>query len=337
MSAKLNIGIVGLGYWGPNFARIINQMEDVNLAWCCDINNIALSKFSLIYTQVKTANNVEPLLKDKDLHGVIIVTPAQEHFKLAKKFLLAGKDLLVEKPLTDDLKEAKSLVKIAKAKKRILMVDHTFLFNGAIKKLKQLIDDQSLGKIYHIYGNYNALGPIRKDVSAMWDLPHFIYVVNFLLKTTPLWIQAAGKDYLQKGTADVVFLTCEYPDNILFNLNCSWMDPVKVRKLVVVGEKKMVVFDDMEPEEKIKIYNKSIDISSDPDFANLQLVVRHGDTLIPKLELNEPLKEVVEKFIESIRNRENNVSNGKDGVNLISALHFAQLSLLKNGKRIWLK
>ena len=209
MSAKLNIGIVGLGYWGPNFARIINQMEDVNLAWCCDINNIALSKFSLIYPQVKTANNVEPLLKDKDLHGVIIVTPAQEHFKLAKKFLLAGKDLLVEKPLTDDLKEAKSLVKIAKAKKRILMVDHTFLFNGAIKKLKQLIDDQSLGKIYHIYGNYNALGPIRKDVSAMWDLPHFIYVVNFLLKTTPLWIQAAGKEYLRKGTEDGVFLTCE--------------------------------------------------------------------------------------------------------------------------------
>lgn len=337
MSVKLNIGIVGLGYWGPNFARIISQMEDVNLAWCFDINNIAQSKFSLIYPQVKTANSIDPLLKDKDLRGVIIVTPAQEHFKLAKKFLLAGKDLLVEKPLTDDLKEARSLVKIAKAKKRVLMVDHTFIFNGAIKKLRQLIEDGSLGKIYHIYGNYNALGPIRKDVSAMWDLPHFIYVVNFLLKATPIWVQAAGKDYLQKGTADVVFLTCEYPDNILFNLNCSWMDPVKVRKLVVVGEKKMVVFDDMEPEEKIKIYNKGVDLSSDPDFANLQLVVREGDTLIPKLKLNEPLKELAEKFIESIKNRESTISNGEDGVNLISALHFAQQSLLKNGKRIYLK
>lgn len=334
---NINIGIVGLGYWGPNFARIINQLEDVNLAWCCDINNIALSKFSLIYPKVKTANSINPLLKDPNLHGVIVVTPAQEHFKLVKKFLLAGKDMLVEKPLTDDLREARSLVKIAKAKKRVLMVDHTFLFNGAIKKLKQLIDEGSLGKIYHIYGNYNALGPIRKDVSVMWDLPHFIYVVNFLLKTTPIWIQAAGKDYLQKGTADVVFLTCEYPDDILFHLNCSWMDPIKVRKLVVVGEKKMVVFDDMEPEEKIKIYNKGVDISNDPNFANLQIVVRHGDTLIPKLDLNEPLGEITERFIEGIKNRENNISNGEDGINLIKALHFAQQSLLKNGKRIYIK
>lgn len=334
---NINLGIVGLGYWGPNFARIISRLEDVNLLWCCDINNIALAKFSKLYPQVKTSNSIDPLLKDPQLHGVTIVTPAQDHFKLAKFFLAAGKDILVEKPLTDNLKEAKILVKIAKTKKRILMVDHTFIFNGAIKKLKELIDNEELGKIYHIYGNYNALGPIRRDVSAMWDLPHFIYIVNFLLNSPPLWVQAAGKDYLQKGTADVVFLTFEYPKDILFNLNCSWMDPVKVRKLVVVGERKMVVFDDMEPEEKIKIYNKGIDISSDPNFANLQLVVRHGDTLIPKLELNEPLKEAVEKFINSIKNRENLFSNGLDGINLIKALHFAQLSLQRNGKRIWLK
>lgn len=334
---SLNVGIVGLGYWGPNFARIISQMEDVNLSWCCDINNIALAKFSKLYPHVKTSNSIELLLSDSQLDGVIIVTPAQEHFKIANSFLKAGKDILVEKPLTDNLKEARALVKIAKAKKRILMVDHTFIFNGAIKKLKELIDKDELGKIYHIYGNYNALGPIRRDVSAMWDLPHFIYIVNFLLGTSPIWVQAAGKDYLQKGNADVVFLTFEYPKDILFNLNCSWMDPVKVRKLVVVGERKMVIFDDMESEEKIKIYNKGIDLSSDPNFANLQLVVRHGDTLIPKLELDEPLKEALKKFIESIKTRENNFSNGIDGLNLISALHFAQLSLQKKGKRIWLK
>lgn len=335
--AELNLGIIGLGYWGPNYARIISLLENVNLSWCCDINKVALSKFSKLFPNVKTSNDIKSLLTDPNLDAVIIVTPAQNHYEIARKFLLAGKDVLVEKPLTNNLEDSKSLVKVAKDKKRILMVDHTFIFNSAIRKLKELIDSGELGKIYHIYGNYNALGPIRRDVSAMWDLPHFIYIVNFLLEKTPLWVQAAGKDYLQKGMEDVVFLTFEYPNDILFNLNCSWIDPVKVRRLVVVGERKMVVFDDMEPEEKIKIYDKGVALSNDPNFANLQLVVRNGDTLIPKLDLKEPLREVVIEFIKSIHNRKSDISTGDDGVNLVEALHFAQQSLIKEGKRVEIK
>lgn len=334
---NLNVGIVGLGYWGPNYARIITQLDEVNLSWCCDTNNMALLKFSKLYPQVRTSNSIEDLLKDKELRGVIIVSPAQDHFKTTQKFLSFGKDILVEKPLTDNLSEAKILVNLAKKKKRILMVDHTFIFNSAIKKLKELIDTKELGKIYYIYGNYNALGPIRRDVSAMWDLPHFIYVVNNILGTTPIWVQASGKDYLQKGTEDVVFLTFEYPGDILFNLNCSWIDPVKVRKLIVVGERKMVVFDDMEPEEKIRIFNKGVDILDDPNFANLQLLVRHGDTLIPKLEPSEPLVEVTKKFIENIKTRRNNISNDEDGLNLVKILHYCQISLNKKGERIKIK
>lgn len=332
---NLNLAIVGLGYWGPNFARIINQqLDDVNLTWCCDINNVALSKFSRLYPNVRTTNNVNNLLSDENLNGVIIVTPAQDHFKTARKFLQGGKDILVEKPLTDNTKESKILVQLAKKRNRILMVDHTFIFNSAIKKVKELIDTDELGRIYYVYGNYNALGPIRRDVSSMWDLPHFIYVVNFILDKTPLWVQAVGKDYLQKGMEDVVFLTFEYPKDILFHLNLSWIDPVKVRKLVIVGEKKMVVFDDIESEEKIKIYNKGVDVAEDPNFANLQLVVRHGDTLIPKLDSLEPLKEVTKKFIENIKSRKNDTSNEQDGLNLVRILTFAQTSLNRQGKRI---
>lgn len=334
---SINLGIVGLGYWGPNFARIISQSEDINLLWCCDINNVALAKFSRLYPNVKTTNNINDLLNDKNLNGVIIVTPAQDHSKTARKFLQKSKDILVEKPLTDNLKESKILVQLAKKKQCILMVDHTFVFNSAIKKVKELIDTNELGRIYYIYGNYNALGPIRRDISSMWDLPHFIYVVNFILGKTPMWVQAVGKDYLQKGMEDVVFLTFEYPKDILFHLNLSWIDPVKVRKLVIVGEKKMVVFDDIESEEKIKIYNKGVDVTDDPNFANLQLVVRHGDTLIPKLDSLEPLKEVTEKFIENIKSRKNDLSNGQDGLNLVRILHFAQTSLNKQGKRIRIK
>lgn len=331
---NLNVGIVGLGYWGPNYARIITQLEDVNLSWCCDVNNVALSKFSKLYPSVKTTNRVEDLLNDRQLNCVIIVTPAQDHFKVAKKFLQKDKAVLVEKPLTDNPKKAKILVNISKKRNKILMVDHTFIFNSAVKKLKQLIDNKELGKVYYIYGNYNALGPIRRDVSSMWDLPHFIYVVNFLLGTNPVWVQAVGKDYLQKETEDVVFLTFEYPGDILFNLNCSWIDPVKVRRLVVVGERKMLVFDDIEPEDKLKIYDKSVDVSDDPNFANLQLVIRHGDTLIPKLELEEPLKEVTKQFIEAVRSKKNSISNGDDGLNLVRILNYAQVSLSKQGKRI---
>lgn len=332
-----NIGIVGLGYWGPNYARVVSQLDNITLSWCCDINKVALSKFSKLFPYVKVTSNIEDLLSDESLDAVIIVTPAQDHFDLAKSFLSRGKHVLVEKPLTDNLDSASILVKLSKNKKKILMVDHTFEFNAAIKKLKQLLENKELGKIYYIYGNYNALGPIRRDVSAMWDLPHFIYVVNFLLGATPNWVSASGKDYLQKGMEDVVFLTFEYPNDILFNLNCSWIDPVKVRKLVVVGESKMVVFDDMEPEEKIRIYDKGVEVSSDPNFANLQLVIRNGDTLIPKIELKEPLKEVVLNFLQAIENNSIHTSDGEDGLNLVKALSAAQESLNKMGKRIFIK
>ncbi len=335
--ANLNLGIIGLGYWGPNYARIVSLLENVNLSWCCDINKVALSKFSKLFPSVKVTDNTDDLLKDKSLDAVIIVTPAQNHFELAKKFLSNNKHVLVEKPLTDKLEDAQTLVKLSKAKNKFLMVDHTFEFNSAIKRLKKFIEDGELGKIYYIYGNYNALGPIRRDVSAMWDLPHFIYVVNFLLNNSPLWVSATGKDYLQKSMEDVVFLNFEYPSDVLFNLNCSWIDPVKVRRLTIVGEKKMAVFDDMQPEDKLIIFDRGVELNQDPNFANLQIVVRTGDTVIPKIERSEPLKEVVSSFINIINGQKTHYPDGKEGLDLVKALSAAQESLKKNGKRILIK
>lgn len=334
---NVSIGIVGLGYWGPNYARIINQMDNITLSWCCDINRIALSKFSRLYPNAKITDNVQDLLNDKDLDAVIIVTPAQNHFQLAKNFLIQGKHVLVEKPLTDKLEESKALVKLSKEKNRILMVDHTFEFNPAIKRLKQLISGGALGKIYYMYGNYNALGPIRRDVSAMWDLPHFIYVVNFLLDKIPIWVSAAGKYYLQKGMEDVVFLTFEYPDDILFNLNCSWIDPVKVRRLIAVGENKMALFDDMQPEDKLIIFDRGVELNNDPNFANLQIIVRTGDTIIPKIERAEPLREVLLTFLQAIGGEKILYPDGEDGLNLVKILSAAQESIRRKGKRVFIK
>lgn len=332
-----NIGLIGLGYWGPNYARIIRELENINLSWCCDTNKIALSKFSRLYPHAKVTDKLEDLLNDDHLDAIIIVTPAQTHFDLARQALLKGKHILIEKPLTHQLADAKKLVKLARNKNKVLMVDHTFEFNSGIKKLKALIDEGELGKIYYIYGNYNALGPIRRDVSAMWDLPHFIYVVNFLLNSNPLNVSATGKYYLQKDMEDIVFLTLEYPNDILFNLNCSWIDPVKVRRLIIVGEKKMAVFDDMQPDDKLIIFDRGVQLNTDPNFANLQIVVRTGDTLIPKIERTEPLKEVVSTFVRAISNQKINYPDGEAGLNLVKVLSAAQDSLKNNSKRVIIK
>lgn len=333
---SINLGIIGLGYWGPNYARIITEL-DANLIWCCDINESALRKFSKLYPGVKTSNNINDLLNDEILQAVIIVTPAQDHFEIASKFLKAGKDVLIEKPMTRKLEDAQELLNLSKAHKRVLMVDHTFEFNPAIRKLKQYINELKFGKIFYIYGNYNALGPIRKDVSVLWDLPHFIYVVNYLLGSSPIWVRAEGKDFLQKKMADVAFLNFEYPGDILFNFHCSWIDPVKVRRLVIVGQKKMAVFDDMAPEAKLVIYDKGVQVSSDPNFANLQLQLRYGDTIIPKLETSEPLKEVVKAFIKSVLAGKTLLSTAQEGLDLVTILTAAQKSLDQSGRKIWLK
>ena len=271
------------------------------------------------------------------MQAVIVVTPAQHHFKLVKMLLENGKDVLVEKPLTATLEQAKELVSLAKKKKRILMVDHTFEFNTAINKMKELLDNCVFGKVYLFHGAYNALGPIRRDVSALWDLPHFIYVVTYLLGEMPLSVIASGKDYLVKGMEDVVFLTLEYSNKVLFNLYCSWIDPVKIRRLVLVGDKKMGIFDDMQPEEKLRIYDKGIDLVEDPNFANLKTVLRSNDVIIPKIESREPLKDLVLEFLASIKSRKIIHSSGKDGLDLVRVLTAAQKSLELDGIKIFIK
>lgn len=331
---KLNIGIVGVGYWGPNFARIITELQDANLTWCCDINKDTLEKFKNKFPAAKVTTKLNDLLKDDDLDAVIVVTPAQKHYKIIKKILESGKDVLSEKPLTVRASQSEELVKLAKKKKRILMVDHTFIYNTAVRKLKEMIKSGKLGKIFYLYGLYNALGPIRKDVSSMWDLPHFIYVATHLLGKEPRYITAFGRDFLKPSTEDLVFLTLEFDDNVIFNLSCSWIDPVKIRRLVVVGDKKMAVFDDTNPEERLKVFDKGVDVKKSPDFADLQMIMRNGDILIPRLENKEPLKEVAIDFLNSVRKRKQPTTPGKDGYNLVKILEAAQKSLKSGGKKV---
>lgn len=328
-----SIGIVGVGYWGPNYARILSAIDTVHFSWCADLNAQALAKMQKSYPDVKVTTSVSDLLADTSLDAVIIVTPAQTHFDLVKQFLKAGKDVLVEKPITTNTKDGAALIALAKKHKRILMVDHTFVFNRSVQALKTAIDDGHLGKLLYAHGQYNALGPIRYDVSAMWDLPHLIYVAQYLFGSQAKRVSAVGKSYYQKDKEDVVFLTMEFPKNILFNLSCSWIDPVKVRKLTLVGDKKMAAFDDM-VSEKLTFFDKGVQTQTDPNFAKLQLVVRNGDVTTPYIPPNEPLKDAVLCFLSALESRKLEHSTAVDGVNLVRVLEAAQESLSQSGASI---
>lgn len=332
---KLSFAIVGVGYWGPNYARILSELPDTHLIWCCDKDINALSKMKQRYPGIRTTTEYKEVIADQAIDCMIIVTPAEYHYQITRDALNAGKDVLVEKPLSNNVLQAKKLVALAKKTKRILAVDHTYKFNAAIIKLKEYIDKGELGEIYYMYGLYNALGPIRKDVSAMWDLsPHFIYVSNYLLGKLPHHVSAIGRSFLMPGMEDVVFLNLEYDGGAICSLHSSWLDPVKVRQLVVVGSKKMAVFNDLSLDTKLSIYDKSAAVHTDPNFANLSIILRSGSTVIPTLEEKEPLKEVLIDFISAVFTRENPTGTVEEGYDVVRILSALQYSLEHTSKRV---
>lgn len=334
----LNIAIVGLGYWGPNFARIIEESENASLTWCCDLSRESLLKIKSRYKNSLVTTNLDDVLNDKRVDAVIVAVPAIRHYEVVKKVLLAGKDVLVEKPLSTSVSEAQELVKLAKTNQRILMVDHIFLFNPGVRKVKELIDKGELGKIFYGHGTYTALGPIRIDVSAMWDLSiHFIYTICYLLNEYPKSISAFGRGFLVEKNADVAFLNLEFGKKTIFNLKVSWLDPVKTRSLVIVGDKKMVVFDDALA-DKICLFDRGVDYgvrngSLPPE--GYQFMFRYGDIVLPHIPTNEPLREVFDDFINSVKSRKESVVSVLDAVNTITLLEAAGHSLKNSGKPIY--
>lgn len=332
---KTKIGIIGLGYWGPNFAKAGFENENVEIAYFCDIDKNSLEKIGKRYPSVRLVQDYKKMLKDKSVKGVIVVTPPGTHHGIVKDCLSSGKDVLVEKPITTKSIDGEYIAKLAIEKKRILMVDHIFEFNPAIRKLKEILQKRKLGKILYVLGSYTALGPVRPDVNSLWDLaPHFFYTIPYLLNKKPVWVSAIGQSYLKKNTEDVVFITLGFPDKILVKIDVSWLYPFKVRGLTFVGNKKMAVFDDVSIDQKLRIYDKGAhyDMSDYPSI--LKVLYREGDLLVPKVEPKEPLSEVLKTFVNAIQTRNLPESRGSDGVEVVKILEAAQLSLSKKGKRI---
>lgn len=333
---KINIGIIGCGHWGPNFIRNFSQINRVLVKYACDLNPERLRHIKKIYPTSITTQDYKQIIKDKEITAVIIATPANTHYRLARESILNKKHALVEKPIATNLTEAAELISIAKDNKVVLMVGHTFKFNPGINKLRRLIKRGGLGRIYYIYSRRTNLGPLRKDVNAMWDLaPHDISIVSYLLDSQPIDVTARGKIFLEHNLEDVAFITLTYPKSVFVHIHVSWLDPRKVREIIVVGSKKMAIFDDLSIEEPIKIYDKSIvkrRFKQDYDtFEEFQMIIKDGRTSSPLVLQREPLKVECLHFIDCVRKGSSPLADGKDGFYVLKAMVALQESLKKDG------
>ncbi len=329
------IGIIGCGYWGPNLVRDFYEVDDVKVISCADLSDDRLAAIKRRYPDIATTKNSADIINDKSIDAVVIATPAHTHYKLARQSLLAGKHTLVEKPLAFVPEEAVELIEISDKTKKILMVGHTFEFNPAVEKMREYITKKELGDVYYMTSRRLNLGKIREDINAMWNLaPHDVSIFIYLLGQMPTEVRAWGASFLHDGIEDFVTATLTFPNNIIANMQVSWLDPLKVRDMVLVGSKKMVVYDDVDNEGKIKVYDKGADklASSNSSFGEYQIKLRAGDVLIPKLSMCEPLKKECEHFIKCIKDNKTPLTDGRNGLRVVKVLAAAQESLKNGGK-----
>jgi predicted dehydrogenase len=338
--AKIKLGLIGYGYWGPNIARLLNESTTIELAYCADLLDASLKQVKKKYPRVTTTKDYHDILKDKSVTGVCIVTPTKTHFQIAKECLEAKKHVFIEKPLTSTSEQAKELIKIAQKNKVILSVGHVFLFNPAVKFIKKTIDDGTLGTIRYFHFQRRSLGPIRKDVNVLWDLaPHDLSMLLYFVQQKPVSVIATGQSYLQKAVHDVVSASIKFEDNILANLILSWIDPIKIRDITIVGSKKMLLFDDVHTSEKIKIFDKNANIieeTRDVTFGEYQIALHSGDISIPAIENKEPLKEEIHYFVECITENRKPINDGNNGLAVVKILEALQESLENNSKVVTL-
>ena len=331
----IRIGIVGFGYWGKNLVRNFNNLDSCTLEYVCEINVELASKCKQLYPAVKVVSDYNLLLEDKSLDGIVIATPVDSHYNLAKLALENNKHVLVEKPLTDSFYNAKILFDLAESQNKVLMVDHTFLYTGAVRYLKEHLDQGEYGKINYIDSTRINLGLFQHDVNVLWDLaPHDISIVSYLTGKRPTSLQATGISHTDNGIENIAFLTLKYDDKLIVHFNCSWVSPVKMRQMLIGGDKKMVVYNDMEPTEKIKIYDTGFKVRSDQEKKMFITDYRVGDIYVPKVPMTEALSLMAEDFISAIKGGSTPDSHAQMGVDVVEILEKADLSIKNNGQEV---
>ena len=332
----IKVGIIGYGYWGPNLVRNFMNVEGCTVTHICDLDNKKLETAKKKYPSINTTNSIDQIFENSEIDAIVIATPVSTHYDLASKSLESNKHTLVEKPLTNNVEQAQILGKKAKDKNKILMIDHTYLYTPAIQKIKELIDSDSLGEIQYIDSTRINLGLFQTDVNVMWDLAvHDIAICCYLLKEKPISVQAVGISHTENGLENMAYITLHYNTKKIIHFNCSWVSPVKIRYMLIGGNKKMIVFNDLETTEKIKIYDSSYKNKFDPEHTKKFLTdYRIGDIFIPKIPQIEGLKNMAEDFISSIQNNKEPISNFNLGLEIVKILESAQKSIKNDGQMV---
>lgn len=337
MAKQVNVAVIGCGYWGPNLIRNFSQTQNARLYACCDLDNSRLQTIKKQYPSVKITSDCNELFNDSNVDAVVIATPISTHFKIAKEALEHGKHVLIEKPLANSVKEAAELVKIAAQNKKILMVGHTFEYSPPVNKLKEIINSGEIGDIYYLDSFRVNLGLFQPDKSVIWDLaPHDLSIILYLLGKKPKSVSAYGKGYVKGHIEDVAYILIKFDNNIMAHLHVSWLAPCKLRRTTIVGNKKMIVYDDIEPEEKIKVYDKGVSISHE-EVSKLPYLYRTGDIYIPKVSGKEPLSIECAHFIECILENKKPRSSGEVGLEVVKILEAAEESIKNSGKEVLIK
>ncbi len=327
-----DLAVIGAGSWGKNLVRNFYELRRQNTVYACDLDAAKLERLRSAFPLLKTTPNYQDLLANNDIKAVVVATTAASHFELAKQALAAGKDVFVEKPLTLNYRDAVELVELAERRQRILMAGHLMIYHPVSLQLRELIENGGLGEIYYIYSQRVNLGQVRKDENALWSFgPHDLSVLFYLLDQEPIDVAARGQTYLQNGIEDVVFVSLNFPNRISAHIHLSWLDPHKLRKVTVVGSKKMAVFDDTATTEKLRIYDNRAEKKIDYDTYGDYITLRFGDVVIPYVAVTEPLKLECQHFLDCIEKRRRPRTDGRDGLRVVKVLEAANHSLKNNG------
>jgi predicted dehydrogenase len=332
----INIGIVGCGYWGPNLIRNFVSVDDCEVKYICDLDSNRLTYLSKLYPAVKTTKNFADLTNDTEIDAIAIATPVSKHFQQAEKSLESGKHIFIEKPMASSTKECMDLIELANYKKLTIMVGHTFIYTPVIRKIKEIIKNGDIGDVLYISSRRLNLGIFQKDINVAWDLaPHDISIILYLMDETPVAVNCQGKCHVNPGIEDVTSMTLDYKNGGFAIIHNSWLDPNKIREMVIVGSKKMIVYDDNQLLEKVKIYDKRVEIPPHYNtFAEFHYSYHYGDMYSPYIKQEEPLKIECSHFVKCIMTGTKPDTNGMEGLKVVKILEAASKSLKNRGSRI---
>jgi len=330
----IRVGVIGYGYWGPNIVRNLHAQDAAEVVAVCDRIPAALKRAKHAYPNVELTSDANEILRSPQIDAVAIITPVWTHFELAKAALENGKHVFVEKPFTSTSEQAEVLIELAQRKNLRVMVDHTFLFTGAVRKIRQLIDDGELGELYYYDSMRVNLGLFQHDINVIWDLaPHDLSIMDYLIQNEPEAVVATGETHLNSH-ADVAFITVYFPHRTIAHINVNWLSPVKIRTTLIGGEKKMLVWNDLEADEKVKVYDKGVRIANRENVYELLVSYRSGDMWAPKIEQTEALKVELAYFLECIERGETPFNDGIAGLRIVRMLEAAGESLKLRGETV---